>query len=214
MEFPCKTSPADPLPWSWPGPGLGQPVPFPRAQSGWWGGCFATGIHADRQGMPGARELSFTAPPRAVCSRGHIPADVWLSTSHLSCPRSSAFPSFPTLQKAQQIPNLALTDTSPVWASHTQSQFLGLLCTALSRVSPAALAPPHLSSGSLTCTQGREMPGRAGAAPDSSMSWPCRAPRGSSPVCPSILPRAQPSCKAWAAVIPVCAGNGIQTILK
>lgn len=163
--------------------------------------------------MPGARELSFTAP-HVLC----VPEVTSLQTCvfpHHTSPAPDPQPSiFPPLQKAQQIPNLPLTDTSPVWASHTQSQFLGLLCPALSRVSPAALAPPHLSSGNLTCTQGREMPGRAGAAPDSSMSWPCRTPRASSPVCPSILPRAQPSCKAWAAVIPVCAGNGIQTILK
>lgn len=60
------------------------------------------------------------------------------------------------LQQAQQIPNLALPDASPVWASQAQSQLPGLLCPALSRVSPAALLPPQFSSGNLTCTQGRE----------------------------------------------------------
>lgn len=47
----------------------------------------------------------------------------------------------------------------------------------------------QLSSGNLPCTQRREMPGRAGAAPDSFMSRHCRAPRATSPVCPSIPPQ-------------------------
>lgn len=48
-----------------------------------------------------------------------------------------------------------------------------------------------LDQGNLTCTQGREMLGRAGAAPDSPVSGHTTAgdPRATSPVCPSIPPR-------------------------
>lgn len=140
-------------------------------------------IHADRQGMPGARELSFTAPPRAVFQRSHPCRHVPFHMSSLLPQILSQILSLPILlplQQAQQIPNLAQADASPVWASQTQSHFPGLLSPALSRVSPAALVPPHLSSGNLTCTQERESLG------DSSVSGPCRAPRASSPVCPSI----------------------------
>lgn len=161
----------------------------------------AAGIRADLQGMPGARQLSFsfTAPPCcAVCSRGHIPAGTCVSTSHLSCPTASAFPSFSPsnrLSKSQTLP----------WQMPVQCGFLSPIplswtaLPALSRVSPAALVPAQLSSGNVSCTQERESLGEL-------EQHHGQALQGSQPCLPQYPPGLSPA-RLWAAVSPSLLGT-------
>lgn len=83
---------ADPLHWSWLGPQLGRLAPiYPWSPVQAVGRAFfhrASPIHADHWGMPGPRELSFAAAPKALSSRGHIPESMCLSTLCLFCPSS------------------------------------------------------------------------------------------------------------------------------
>lgn len=107
----------------------------------------ASPIRADRWGMPGPRELSFTAVPEAVSSRGHVPASVCLSTSCLSCPalQQLSHPSPPATGSANPKPH-----PGRCWSSLGSSDPIPCSRTALPSpeqhrwVSPAASVSPHL----------------------------------------------------------------------
>lgn len=100
----------------------------------------------DHQGMPGPRELSFTAAPEAVSSRGHIPASMCLSTSCLSCHSSStqlhsSFP-IPSLSPCNR---LSKSQTSP-WQVVVQPGLLRPNLNFLHRSSQPGAASPGFSS--------------------------------------------------------------------